>query len=156
MYRSVSGISSNIAVAVAVAVAKSGDYLKDKEIRDAKDDMDTFVNCILNSAKNNLDAIDPKQRKLYISVKTWDLIEERDKHRKAGRSEEEHETNKNICITKLMKTNCATLLIHLNKEPALKKSGKESRTAKANVYQPSLDKKILEETESYLRKRQKQ
>ena len=57
---------------------------------------------------------------------------------------------------KQMKTNCATLLINLNKEPTLKKGGKESRTAKANVYQPSLDKKILEETESYLRKRQKQ
>ena len=53
-----------------------------------------FVNCILNSAKNKFDAIDPKQRKLYISMKTLDLIEERDKHRKAGRSEEEQETNK--------------------------------------------------------------
>ena len=72
------------------------DYLKDKEILDAKYYMDTFVNCILNSAKNNLDAIDPKQRKLYISMKTWDLIEERNKHRKAGRSEEEQETNTNI------------------------------------------------------------
>ena len=51
---------------------------------------------ILNQQKNNLDAIDPKQRKHYISMKTWDLIEERDKHRKAGRSEEEQETNKNI------------------------------------------------------------
>ena len=40
------------------------DYLKDKEILDAKDYMDTFVNCIPNSAKNNFDAIDPKQRKL--------------------------------------------------------------------------------------------
>ena len=49
------------------------DYLKDKEILDAKDYMDTFVNCILNSAKNNFDAIDPKQRKPYISMKTWDL-----------------------------------------------------------------------------------
>ena len=72
------------------------DYLKDKEIFDAKDCMDTFVNCILNSAKNSLDVIDPKQRKLYISMKAWDLIEERDKHRKAGRSAEEQETNKNI------------------------------------------------------------
>ena len=72
------------------------DYLKDKEILDAKDDMDTFVNCILNSTKNNLDAIDPKQRQPYISMKTLDLIEERDKHRKAGRSEEEQETNKTI------------------------------------------------------------
>ena len=72
------------------------DYLKDKEIRDATDYMDFFVNCILNPAKNNLDAIDPKQRKPYVSMKTLDLIEERDKHRKAGRSEEEQETNKNI------------------------------------------------------------
>ena len=91
-----------------------------------------------------------------ISMKTWDFIEERDKHRKAGRSEEEQETNKNNKKNKQMKTNCATLLINLNKEPTLKKSGKESRTAKANLYQPSLDNNILEETESYLRKRQKQ
>ena len=73
---------------------KIDDYLKDKEILDAKDYMETFVNCILNSAKNNLDVIDPKQRNPYISKKTWDLIEERDKHRKAGRSEDEQETNK--------------------------------------------------------------
>ena len=118
--------------------------------------MDTFVNCILKSVNNNLDAIDPKQRKPYISMKTWDLIEERDKHRKAGRSEEEQETNKTIKQNKLMKTNYVTRLINSNKEPILKKSGKELKTAKANLYQPSLDKQILEETESYLRKRQKQ
>ena len=63
---------------------------------------------------------------------------------------------RNVKQNKLMKTNYVTLLINSNKEPILKKSGKELKTAKANLYQPSLDKKILEETESYLRKRQKQ
>ena len=73
---------------------------------------------------------------------------------------EEVERNKKPTRTlnkkKQMKTTCATLLINLNKEPTLKKSGKESRTAKANLYQQSPDTNILEETESYLRKRQKQ
>ena len=58
--------------------------------------MDTFVNIILDSARNNFDIVDPKQRKPYISKKPRDLIEERDKHRKAGRSEKEQETNKKI------------------------------------------------------------
>ena len=93
--------------------------------------------------------------RFYISMKTWDLVEERDKHRKAGRSEEEQETNKKQKITQ-MKTIYATLLIIVNMGPILKKSGKEFRTAEANLYQPSLVKNIFEETESYLRKRQKQ
>ena len=63
---------------------------------DAKDYMGTFVNSILNSVRNNFDIVDPKQRKPYINKKTWDFIEERDKHRTAGRSEEEQETNKTI------------------------------------------------------------
>ena len=55
-----------------------------------------------------------------------------------------------------MKPNYATLFINLNKEQILKKSGKEIKIVKAHLYQPSFDRNILEEAESYLRKRQKQ
>ena len=81
--------------------------------------------------------------------------------KKGTNTEKQEEVKRNKKLTrqlrnKQMKTNCATLLINLNKGPPLMKSGKELRTVKANSYQPSLDKKTSEETESYLRKRQKQ
>ena len=57
---------------------KMKDYLKDQEMLDAKDYMDTFVNMILDPARNNLDIVDPKQRKPYISKKARDLIDKTD------------------------------------------------------------------------------
>ena len=81
--------------------------------------------------------------------------------KKGTNTEKQEEVKRNKKRTrtlrnKEMKTNCATLLINLNKGPTIRKSGKELRTVKRNSYQPSLDKKTSEETESYLRKRQKQ
>ena len=75
---------------------KMKEYINDEDITDAKEYMDKLVNTLLEAAGNNFDIIDPKQKQSYISKKTWDLIEERDAHRKAGRSEDEKETNKKI------------------------------------------------------------
>ena len=81
--------------------------------------------------------------------------------KKVSNTEKQEEMQRNKKRTrqlrnKQMKTNGATLLINLSKGPTLRKSGKDLRTVKANSYQPSLDKKTSEETESYLSKRQTQ
>ena len=58
--------------------------------------MEHLVSTLISAAKNNFDAIDPKQKQSYISKDTWKLIEQRDAHRREGRSEEEKKLNKEI------------------------------------------------------------